>query len=137
MIPRIYIDTSVAGGCYDKEFDEWSNKLIEEFKSGIKICVISDVTLKELEDAPRNVQDILGMIPEAFKEFVIMNDEAKVLSQKYLDEKAVTERYREDAEHIAIATVSRLDVLTSWNFKHIVNLNRIRIFNAVNLKNGY
>ena len=45
---RIYIDTSVIGGCFDSEFKEWSNKLFEEFKTGIKIAIISDITLVEL-----------------------------------------------------------------------------------------
>ncbi|MBA5941756.1 MAG: hypothetical protein H0M93_00225, partial [Methanophagales archaeon] len=42
-----------------------------------------------------------------------------------------------DAQHIAIATVSRVDILVSWNFRHIVNLTKIRLYNSVNLKYGY
>ena len=42
-----------------------------------------------------------------------------------------------DAQHIAIATISRVEVLVSWNFRHIVNLQRIRGYNAVNLRDGY
>lgn len=49
---RIYADTSVFGGCFDYEFEEWSNKLMEEFKRGLKAVAISDLTLKELEGAP-------------------------------------------------------------------------------------
>jgi hypothetical protein len=49
----------------------------------------------------------------------------------------VGEQSRADAEHIAIASVRRVDILVSWNFKHIVSLSRIRAFNAVNLKLGY
>ena len=83
------------------------------------------------------MRSVLDKIPDSYKEFILLDAEARRLSQLYLDEKAVTEKFREDAEHIAIATVNRIDVLVSWNFKHIVNLNRIRIFNAVNLKYGY
>ncbi len=50
---------------------------------------------------------------------------------------AVGKNSHEDALHIAIATIHRVDVLVSWNFKHIVNLDRIRKYNAVNLMNGY
>jgi hypothetical protein len=110
---------------------------MEEFRSGIKICAFSDLTLEELLNAPPKVRTVLDSIPDAFKEFLILDNEAEALSQLYLDEKAITEKFREDAEHIAIATINRIDVLVSWNFKHIVNLNRIRIFNAVNLKYGY
>jgi hypothetical protein len=44
---------------------------------------------------------------------------------------------RADAQHIAMASVARVDVLVSWNFKHIVNLQRIRGYNSVNLRQGY
>ena len=44
---------------------------------------------------------------------------------------------RADVLHIAFASVARVDVLVSWNFKHSVNLKRIHLFNAVNLKTGY
>ncbi|GMR24207.1 MAG: hypothetical protein BMS9Abin37_2725 [Acidobacteriota bacterium] len=44
---------------------------------------------------------------------------------------------RADAQHIAMATVARADVLVSWNFKHIVNLHRIQGYNSVNLRRGY
>lgn len=50
---------------------------------------------------------------------------------------AVGAGMRVDALHIALATVARVDVLVSWNFKHIVNLRRIHAYNAVNLKRGY
>ncbi len=137
MIPRVYIDTSVIGGIYDPEFKEWSKKLIDEFKSGIKTVVLSDLMLREVEDAPEKVREIIINIPDASKEYVILNDEAKILARHYIEEDVVTENYLVDAQHIAIATVYRVDVVVSWNFKHIVNLKKIKLYNAVNLKHGY
>jgi len=43
----------------------------------------------------------------------------------------------DDCHHIARAKISRVDILASWNFKHIVNENRIRGYNSVNLRMGY
>ena len=134
---KVYVDTSVFGGCFDAEFEEWSNKLMEEFKLGLKVVVISDLTLKELEDAPPDVRSSVDEIPKEQKEYVILNDEARVLARHYIEEGAVSERYLVDAQHIGIATVNRVDVLVSWNFRHIVNLTRIRLYNSVNLKYGY
>jgi len=134
---KVYADTSVFGGCFDAEFEEWSNKLMEEFKSGLKVVVISDLTLRELEEAPPNVRGLVEEIPEEHKEYVILNDEAGELARHYIDDGVVSEKYLVDAQHIAIATVNRVDVLVSWNFRHIVNLTRIRLYNSVNLKNGY
>ncbi len=62
MIPRIYVDTSVIGGCLDDEFAEWSNLLFKEFKTGIKTAVISDLTLRELEIAPDKVRTIISKV---------------------------------------------------------------------------
>ena len=56
---KIYIDTSIIGGCFDEEFEEWSIKLINEFMMGRKMAIISEITLKELEEAPKKVRDII------------------------------------------------------------------------------
>jgi len=134
---RIYIDTSVIGGCFDKEFEEWSNTLLNEFIVGNKIAIISDITIDELENAPEKVQKIISKIPDE-NLFVLESDsESEQLANLYLKEGAVSEKFYEDALHIAIATIHQVSVLASWNFKHIVNLDRIRKYNAVNLKNGY
>ena len=133
---RIYIDTSVIGGCYDIEFKEYSNKLFEYFNNAYYIPVISNVVIAELVDAPGKVKKKLEGIQEKI-DTVVITEEMIALSKKYLDEKIVTKKYSDDALHIAVATVSKVDVLVSWNFKHIVNLDKIHKFNAVNLIEGY
>ena len=100
-------------------------------------AVISDITLRELEDAPANVRGLLNRIPEENREYVLWGEEAKRLALSYIEERVVNEKYLIDAQHIAIATIERVDVLVSWNFKHIVNLSKIRLYNGVNLKKGY
>lgn len=137
MKERIYIDTSVVGGCFDEEFERWSNNLIEEFVQGIKIIVISDLTYRELELAPDYVRKVLNDISDDYIENVFINIEAKNLAEKYLEETVLSEQYYEDALYIALATINKVTALVSWNFKHIVNLNKIRKYNSVNLKNGY
>ena len=54
-----------------------------------------------------------------------------------LNEKVVGKTSRNDCLHIGIATVNRVDILVSWNFKHIVNIYRIRGYNSVNIKLGF
>jgi hypothetical protein len=137
VIIRTYVDTSVFGGCFDDEFAKWSKGLMAEFMMGSKIAVISDLTLKELEEAPSNVRKLVEEIPEKNREYVVLNNEAKALAERYIQEGAATRAFLVDAQHIAMATINRVDVLVSWNFKHIVNLTRIRIYNSVNLKYGY
>ena len=135
--PRIYIDTSVIGGCFDEKFKEYSVQLFDEFTSGKKILVISDVLLLELEGAHEEVRSMLNRVPRDNIEYVSLNEESITLASAYLEDGVVAESSLSDARHIAIATVERVDILLSWNYKHIVNLNRIRLLNSVNLKLGY
>jgi hypothetical protein len=137
MKRRIYTDTSVIGGCLDVEFEDASRQLLDMFKTGEAILVLSDLTLLELQGAPARVRAVLVEVPEAHREYVELTEEAAVLAQRYIDAGVIGAAKRVDAQHIAIATISRVEVLVSWNFRHIVNLPRIRGYNAVNLRDGY
>jgi len=119
------------------EFEEGSLALFECFKSGSAVLVISDLTLTELELAPKTVRDVLLSVPIENMEFLEFTEEANSLAETYLKEGVVSEKSRIDAQHIATATIGRSDVLVSWNFKHIVNLKRIYGYNSVNLRLGY
>jgi predicted nucleic acid-binding protein len=137
MRPRIYTDTSVIGGCLDKEFETASLQLFENFKQGKAILVISDQTLLELRVAPAKVQAVLDEVPKSYQEYVELDEEAETLALQYITEGVIVASNKVDAQHIAMATTNRVDVLVSWNFRHIVNLKRIHGYNAVNLKLGY
>jgi hypothetical protein len=137
VILRVYVDTSVIGGCLDEEFGLYSERLAQDFAAGRLRAVISDVTLAELQNAPPEVRQLLSRPGFADAETVRLGDEAAELADAYIREGAAQENNRADALHIAVATVSRVDVVASWNFKHIVKLSRIRAYNAVNLKLGY
>jgi hypothetical protein len=104
---------------------------------GLIEAVISEVTLKELENAPKSVQQIITDIDEDNITILQSSEEINDLAFEYISNKIVTNKYFEDALHIAFATYFDVDVLVSWNFKHIVNFNKIKLFNSVNLKEGY
>jgi hypothetical protein len=137
MKQRVYIDTSVIGGCFDEEFEEWSNMLMQEIITGQKIAVISDITYRELELAPKKIQNKLFEIPSYLIENIITDSEVEELAENYIKAGAVSRKFHEDALHIANATIRKADILSSWNFRHIVNIDRIRKYNAVNLMLGY
>jgi predicted nucleic acid-binding protein len=134
---RLYIDTSIFGGFFETEFQLWTKKLVEQIFEGQYIAVVSDMTLAELEEAPKQVRELADKIISENSEFVTAGELDKDLAEKYVKEKIVTRKFYSDALYIAIATIHKVDVLVSWNFKHIVNLNRIRQYNSVNLKHGY
>jgi predicted nucleic acid-binding protein len=137
MKRRIYTDTLVIGGCLDKEFSASSNRLFEQFASGRDVLVLSDLTRLELERAAETVRAVLAPLPQAFIEEIQFTPEASDLAEQYLAARVIGPGSRVDAQHIATATVYRVDVLVSWNFKHIVNMNRIHGYNSVNLRLGY
>jgi len=134
-ILKVYLENSVVGGYFDDEFKIPTKKLFEEFRKGYFKPVISTHVTNELEDgAPQYIIDNLTSLD--YDDYDV-TEEMIELADKYIENKIVSKKYYADALHIAIATVLGVDVLVSWNFKHIVNLNRIKLFNSVNLREGY
>lgn len=136
-ILRVYADTSAIGGCLDPEFSEASGRLFERFRAGELIFVLSDLTLLELERAPPDVRALLDDVPAEYRREIDFTREAAELAERYIEAGVIGGSMRTDAQHIATATVHRVDVLVSWNFKHMVNLPRIHGYNSVNLREGY
>ena len=136
-ILKLYLDTSVFGGYHDIEFEEDTRILFEK----INLCqfqvIYSDVTEMELSRAPKKVRDLLENLPGRLKTKIELSESAVSLADTYLSENVVGKTSRTDCFHIAMATMYDADILVSWNFKHIVNVIRIRGYNAVNLKFGY
>lgn len=137
MIQRFYFDTSVFGGVFDIEFEEPTMQLFERVKTGQLICVYSDLTESELIDAPENVRTYFKSLPQEHIERVIVNDEILALATKYIEEKVVGQTSFDDCVHIATATLNKVDILVSWNFRHIVNVYRIRGYNSINIRSNY
>ena len=136
---RVYVDTSVFGGTQDEEFCEASRRFFEQVKRGEYVVLVSGTTLRELAGAPDRVRQAFEELPdesicEAPDE---VEEEARALVRAYIAAGALGEAREADAMHVAVATVARADLLLSWNFRHIVNYDRIRKFNGVNALNGY
>jgi len=134
---RIYIDTSIVGGFFDEEFEKETRLLFKRMENKEVIFVISNLLREELKGAPERVRNLLDNYSDDNFEIVLLTDEAKELADKYIAENVVGKTSLDDCRHIALATITKVDVLASWNFKHIVNLIRIKGYNGVNLKNGY
>ena len=137
MIQRFYIDTSVIGGVFDSEFEEHSTILMEKVNLGQIKAVISEVTESEILKARKEIRDFYASLPKSSIEFVEITEDAVILADNYIKENVVGKSSRDDCLHIGIATVNRVDILVSWNFKHIVNIYRIRGYNSVNIKLGF
>lgn len=134
---RIYIDTSVVGGYFDEEFNEATQKLFERLENEEVKFVVSDLLDLELISAPERVRNLLHNYSADKFERIELTEEVDKLAETYIVEKVVGKTSLEDCRHIAMATIHKVDVLVSWNFKHIVNLDRIKGYNSVNLRLGY
>jgi predicted nucleic acid-binding protein len=137
MKQRIYIDTSVVGGYFDDEFSADTIPFFTRVKNREIMIIVSDILEAELMSAPNFVRALLKDLPEVQIEKVRLSPEAIELADKYIEAKVVGKTSRADCQHIAIATLCNADVLVSWNFKHIVNLDRIRGYNGINYQNGH
>lgn len=137
MRQRIYADTSVFGGYFDEEFSEITIPLFERLRNGDFVLLYSTVTQEELESAPVKVKQLVKGLDGKLTEYIEVTSESIELAPEYINEKVVGKTSYADCLHIALATVYRADFLVSWNFKHIVNIERIRGYNSINIKNGY
>jgi hypothetical protein len=131
------VDTSVIGGCCDPEFQEWSRGLFADFQAGIFSLLLSELTDAEIQNAPMEVKTIYLDFRECADEIIELSSEAIELADAYLKHNILPQNFRDDARHIAMATIAGVDLLVSWNFKHIVRFEKIQKFNAVNIEMGY
>ena len=137
MIKKIYIDTSVFGGKFDTEFKAETDRFFDELLNSNIEIVTSPVLIAEIYRAPEFLIEFYESMIRNREELVELTKEAERLAELYVEEKVVGRTSLNDCQHIAIATMSSADVLVSWNFKHIVNLPRIRGYNAINFREGH
>jgi hypothetical protein len=134
---RIYLDTSIYGGYFEIEFELWTRILFDKILQGNYKVIYSRLTDTELASAPEPVKTLAKSLPGDALEFIDISDQALELAERYIQEKVVGKTSRPDCIHIALATLHNADILVSWNFKHIVNINKIRGYNSVNYKLGH
>ena len=135
--PRIYCDSSVIGGYFDSEFEADSRRFIDAVKKGRIVMLVSEVVVQEILQAPENVQNLLASIPASSVERVPLSNEIVELRNAYVAAGILGAKWIDDATHVAAATIARADAIVSWNFAHIVRLDKMKSYNQVNLINGY
>jgi hypothetical protein len=138
-LQRIYLDTSVFGGCFEQEFAAWSLGLLQDVENGLFRAMTSEIVALEIDaGAPAIVRQKFGeFLNLCNPEVLSASEEALTLADAYLAHGILTQNFRNDLMHIALATVHSADIVASWNFKHIVRYEKIVKFNAVNLELGY
>ncbi len=133
---RVYVDTSVFGGIADDEFKAASLKFFDLIRKHQFVLVTSPIVEAEIALAPHEVRNLFDQILQ-IADVVTVTQEAIDLRNTYLQHKILSSLHTDDALHVALATISNSSMIISWNFKHIVHFDKIPLYNAINLLQGY
>ena len=114
---KVYVDTSVFGGCFDHELAEWSNALMGDFRDDRCGLVVSDVTAGEVAAAPEPARELFSELLETACILPVTAEVLELLGA-YEAHNILGPRFRNDMLHIAVATVAEVDVVVRWNFTH-------------------
>ena len=138
---RLYLDTPVFGAMFDAEPPERQGTTRMFFQIANKredTLFISDVVLEEVARAPAHLRPQLEEVIRQARPLVLPESSETVeLAEAYVAARLVSPKFRDDARHVAIASVAAVEALVSWNFKHLVNLRKKRLAHSVNVRLGY
>lgn len=138
-ILKLYLDSSIPNYVFAKHLPfkmQLTKKLFQELKQGKCQLFISDVVLRELMEAPEPKRSNLLAQVENLPQLK-STSETERLARKYIRQRIISENYFDDARHVAIATVYNLDAVVSWNYGHLVNINKIKGVGLINKAIGY
>lgn len=140
---KIYLDTSVINFLFADDVPEFK-KITEDFfenyvKKGKYIVYISDVVIAEIEKTKDEIKkkQLLEVIERYSLKILTFDKVSDELAKVYIKEKIIPPKKLEDAQHIAISTCNQIDVLLSWNFKHLANIQKQLSVKVINEKEGY
>jgi predicted nucleic acid-binding protein len=138
---KIYLDSSIISHLYAEDAPD-KMRITEEFwreiEEGLYEAVISSFVIVELGKCQEPKRSLmLNKLQQSNIIELDVDEEAAYLASKYIEHGVLSEKHYEDAFHIAAATVSKCQVLASWNFKHIVKVKTILGTNGINRVEGY
>ncbi len=139
--PQLYLETSVWNFYFADDAPEKREitlRFFDKVKQDEYEIFISDVVIEEIGRADDNKKrSLLNIIAEYSPTRLVIDEEVAELAQKYISEGVFPASKIEDAMHAAVATVFEVDALISWNLKHLANLKKMELINAINMKAGY
>lgn len=140
MMRRVYIETSVWSMIHPDQpaaLREASIKLLEQCRDRIHLPHISDVVLQEVREAPGEKQQaVLDRIASLSPVLLPMSENAVALAKRFIDAGILSEARLDDARHVACAMLGGVDVLISWNYRHIANVRKAEKFRAAAVLSG-
>ena len=140
-LPKIYLETSAINFYYaddapDKRDD--TILLFDEIKAGKWEAYTSYAVIDEINNASEETARKLLTLIKNYDIIILppFND-IHNLADIYVKEGVIPQKYRDDAVHIATASIHGMDIIISWNFKHIVKRKTILMTNVINMRENY
>lgn len=138
---KLYLDTSVWNFFFADDAPE-KRDITKRFFDSIKVdsyeIFISEVVIREINDAPEPKRKVLFDLINKYAPVELeTTKEANELTEFYMERSIIPKGKRDDAFHVAIATVHEMDAIITWNYQHLANLRKSELFNGVNLERGY
>ena len=141
MAYRLYIDTSVFGALFDAEDKrrvDVTQALLRRLRHAPFAPYVGTPLLEEVSRAPEGLRARLEHAVDALQPTLLEEDALSLaLAQAYVEGGVLLPKDRGDARHLALASVAGLDAVVSWNFRHMVNLQKKRLVHSVNARMGY
>jgi predicted nucleic acid-binding protein len=137
----VYVETSVWSQAFAEDapdIRQATEQFFAEAREGRFELFVSDVVMGEINRASEDLaQRLHGLVAELAPVLLKLDEGSLLLSQEFLNSGAVPASKVDDARHVAVALTNDLDVLVSWNYRHLVNVRRREIFHQVGVMNGY
>lgn len=138
---RVYIETSVWSHVFHGDTPDFQRVTVEFLKQAKERVVVPYISTLVLDEVARadvtRREEILGEIAGVRPILLRRSQQADDLAGRYVQAGVLPPSDELDALHVAIATVSEMDVLASWNQRHLANIRRRDLFNSVSRVSGY
>jgi predicted nucleic acid-binding protein len=138
---KLYLETSVWNFYFADdapEKKEATASFFEKIKEEKYEIYISEIVLEEIEKAEEKTKSkLINLINEYNPVILLLNEESKKLANDYINQDVLAEKSLDDARHAAIATINKIEILISWNLKHLANFRKMNKINEVNKRSGY
>lgn len=138
---KLYLETSVWNFFFADDAPEkrdMTKIFFASIRENLYEIFVSEVVIRELNNAPEpKRKTLLELVNKYAPVELETTEEANELTEVYMERGIVPQGKRDDAFHVAIATVSEIDAIITWNYQHLANLRKSELFNGVNLEKGY
>ena len=135
---KLYLDTTIPSYLFaldSPERMEVTRRFMRLGHQQDSEMIISDVVMREVMATPEPKRSMM-LEQIAALPVVPLTEEANVLARAYIEAGILPRSAIEDARHVAIATLNRVDALVSWNFGHLVNIRRSKGIGVLNEQKG-